>query len=77
VLHSNFVSARKYDLNTATPFKTSDILELRPVVKQSVPACSEAKELVEMGKVQVAEGMLSEAYTLFSEAFSILQQIFP
>ncbi|GAV85691.1 eIF3_p135 domain-containing protein/CLU domain-containing protein/TPR_12 domain-containing protein [Cephalotus follicularis] len=69
------IAARKYDFNAATPFQTSDILNLQPVVKHSVPVCSEAKDLVEMGKVQLAEGMLSEAYTLFSEAFSILQQV--
>ncbi|KDP43431.1 hypothetical protein JCGZ_16718 [Jatropha curcas] len=69
------VAARKYDLNAATPFQTSDILDLQPVVKHSVPVCSEAKDLVETGKVQLAEGLLSEAYTLFSEAFSILQQV--
>lgn len=69
------VAAHKYDFNAATPFETSDILNLQPVVKHSVPICSEAKNLVEMGKVQLAEGLLSEAYTLFSEAFSILQQV--
>ncbi|KAK7271601.1 hypothetical protein RJT34_27637 [Clitoria ternatea] len=69
------IAARKYDLSSATPFQTSDVLDIRPVVKHSVPACSEAKELVETGKLQLAEGMLSEAYTLFSEAFSILQQV--
>ncbi|KAL1346287.1 hypothetical protein HN51_019976 [Arachis hypogaea] len=69
------VAARKYDLNSATPFQTSDVLDLCPVVKHSVPTCSEAKELVETGKLQLAEGMLSEAYTSFSEAFSILQQV--
>ncbi|KAM3734197.1 hypothetical protein ACB098_11G196000 [Castanea mollissima] len=50
-------------------------MNLQPVVKHSVPLCSEAKDLVETGKIQLAEGMLSEAYTLFSEAFSILQQV--
>ncbi|KAL5160054.1 Clustered mitochondria protein [Glycine soja] len=49
------VAARKYDLSSATPFQTSDVLDLRPVVKHSVPACSEAKELVETGKLQLAE----------------------
>lgn len=49
------VAARKYDFNAATPFETSDILNLQPVVKHSVPVCSEAKNLVEMGKVQLAE----------------------
>ena len=49
------MAARKYDFNAATPFQTSDILDLRPVVKHSVPVCSEAKELVETGKAQLAE----------------------
>ncbi|XP_048329363.2 clustered mitochondria protein isoform X1 [Ziziphus jujuba] len=69
------IAARRYDLNSTAPFQTSDVLNLQPVVKHSVPVCSEAKDLVETGKVQLAEGMLSEAYTLFSEAFSILQQV--
>ncbi|XP_062093707.1 clustered mitochondria protein [Humulus lupulus] len=69
------IAARRYDLDSSTPFQTTDILNLQPVVKHSVPLCSEAKELVETGKIQLAEGMLSEAYTLFSEAFSILQQV--
>nr|KYP49168.1 Protein KIAA0664 isogeny family [Cajanus cajan] len=69
------VVARKYDLSSATPFQTSDVLDLRPVVKHSVPSCSEAKELVETGKLQLAEGQLNEAYTIFTEAFSILQQV--
>lgn len=49
------VAACKYDLNAAAPFQTSDILDLQPVVKHSVPVCSEAKDLVETGKVQLAE----------------------
>ncbi|KAI3740028.1 hypothetical protein L2E82_30445 [Cichorium intybus] len=69
------IAAKKYDLNAGTPFQTSDILNLQPVVKHSIPVCSEAKELVETGKVQLAEGMLNEAYTLFTEAFTILQQV--
>ncbi|TKY68163.1 Clustered mitochondria protein [Spatholobus suberectus] len=69
------IAARKYDLNSTTPFQTSDILDLRPVVKHSIPVSAEAKGLVETGKLQFAEEMLNEAYTLFSEAFSILQQV--
>lgn len=49
------VAARKYDLSSPTPFQTSDVFDLRPVVKHSVPSCSEAKELVETGKLQLAE----------------------
>ncbi|KAK9058159.1 hypothetical protein SSX86_022999 [Deinandra increscens subsp. villosa] len=69
------IAAKKYDLSAETPFQTSDILNLQPVVKHSIPVCQEAKELVETGKVQLAEGMLNEAYTLFTEAFTILQQV--
>jgi len=49
------IAARKYDLSSPTPFQTSDVFDLRPVVKHSVPSCSEAKELVETGKLQLAE----------------------
>ncbi|KAL5976011.1 hypothetical protein ACLOJK_020341 [Asimina triloba] len=69
------IAARKYDFNAAAPFQISDILDLQPVVKHSVPVCAEARDLVETGKVRLTEGMLNEAYTLFSEAFSILQQV--
>ncbi|KAH6812998.1 tetratricopeptide repeat protein [Perilla frutescens var. frutescens] len=69
------IAARKYDFSAVTPFQVSDILNLQPVVKHSIPVCSEAKDLVETGKVQLAEGMLNEAYVLFSEAFTILQQV--
>ncbi|KAM3265268.1 clustered mitochondria protein isoform X3 [Capsicum annuum] len=69
------VAARKYDLVSAAPFQASDIMNLQPVVKHSIPVSSEAKDLVETGKAQLAEGLLSEAYTLFSEAFTILQQV--
>ncbi|ESQ45291.1 hypothetical protein EUTSA_v10010065mg [Eutrema salsugineum] len=69
------VAARKYDFSASSPFEASDVLDLRAVIKHSVPVCSEAKNLVEMGKLQLSEGMLSESYTFFSEAFSILQQV--
>ncbi|KAL8555488.1 hypothetical protein ACS0TY_003336 [Phlomoides rotata] len=69
------IAAHQYDFDSATPFQVSDIMNLQPVVKHSIPVCSEAKDLVETGKVQLAEGMLSEAYMLFSEAFTILQQV--
>ncbi|XP_076904447.1 clustered mitochondria protein-like [Bidens hawaiensis] len=69
------VAAKKYDLSAGTPFQTSDILNLQPVVKHLIPVCQEAKHLVETGKVQLAEGMLNEAYNLFTEAFTILQQV--
>lgn len=61
------IGARKYDFNTATPFQTSDILNLQPVVKHSVPVCSEAKDLVETGKVQLAE--VSTVFLIYYKNF--------
>ncbi|TVU03835.1 hypothetical protein EJB05_50605 [Eragrostis curvula] len=69
------IAARKYDLDASTPFQPSDILNLQPVIKHSVPTCTDARNLMEAGKIRMAEGTLNEAYALFSEAFSLLQQI--
>uniref|UniRef100_A0A0D9YXF5 Clu domain-containing protein n=1 Tax=Oryza glumipatula TaxID=40148 RepID=A0A0D9YXF5_9ORYZ len=69
------IASRKYDLDAAAPFQPSDILNLQPVVKHSVPVCTDARNLMETGKIRMAEGTLNEAYALFSEAFSLLQQI--
>ncbi|GER48746.1 clustered mitochondria protein homolog [Striga asiatica] len=69
------IASRHYDFDALAPFGVSDILNIQPVVKHSIPVCSEAKDLVETGKVQLAEGMLNEAYTLFSEAFALFQQV--
>lgn len=49
------VTSRKYDLAAALPFNPSDIINLQPVVKHSIPVCSVAKDLVETGKIQLAE----------------------
>ncbi|XP_078166356.1 tetratricopeptide repeat (TPR)-containing protein isoform X2 [Carex rostrata] len=69
------IASRKYDLQASTPFQVSDILNLQPVVKHSIPVCTEANDLMEAGKIRLAEGKLNEAYTLFSESFALLQQI--
>ncbi|KAK4481774.1 hypothetical protein RD792_012685 [Penstemon davidsonii] len=69
------IASRKYDFDAVAPFQVSDILDVQPVVKHSIPVCSEAKDLVETGKAQLAEGMFSEAYTLFHEAFTIILQV--
>lgn len=58
------IAARRYDLNSAAPFQTTDILNLQPVIKHSVPVCSEAKELIETGKIQLAEVCIFSFSTL-------------
>ncbi|KAJ3694660.1 hypothetical protein LUZ60_000037 [Juncus effusus] len=69
------IAAKKYDLEASAPFQPSDILNLQPVVKHSVPVCTEARELMEAGKIRLTEGILNEAYILFTEAMSLLQQV--
>lgn len=49
------IAARKYDFDAVAPFQVLDILNVQPVVKHSIPVCSEAKDLVETGKLQLAE----------------------
>ncbi|MCO5608325.1 hypothetical protein L7F22_062531 [Adiantum nelumboides] len=69
------LAARKYDFDAPIPFGTSDILDLHAVVKHSVPMCADARDLLESGKLRLAQGKLPEAYELFSEGFSVLQQV--
>lgn len=69
------LAARKYDLNAAAPFQTTEILDLHAVVKHSSPMCADARDLLESGKLRLAQGKLNEAYEMFSEAFTILQQV--
>lgn len=49
------IAARNYDFDEICPFLTSDVLDLQPVVKHSVPVCLEAKDLIETGKLRLAE----------------------
>ena len=49
------MAARVYDLNAASPFQITDILDLHAVVKHSVPMCADSRELLENGKVKLAE----------------------
>jgi hypothetical protein len=49
------ITARKYDLQACSPFQGLDILNLQPVVKHSIPICTEASDLMEAGKIRLAE----------------------
>lgn len=63
------IAARKYDLDSDSPFQTSDILNLLPVVKHSVPLCSEAKNLIEAGKARLSEVKMTKL-TFIAKIFS-------
>ncbi|KAJ7545279.1 hypothetical protein O6H91_09G113600 [Diphasiastrum complanatum] len=69
------LAARSYDFNAPAAFQTLDIQDLHAVVKHAAPACADSHDLMESGKLRLAQGKLSEAYELFSEAFTILQQV--
>ncbi|CAK9277916.1 unnamed protein product [Sphagnum jensenii] len=69
------LSARTYSFDADVPFETSDIVDLQAVVKHLSPVCGDARDLLESGKVRLAQGKLNEAYELFTEAFTILQQV--
>jgi protein TIF31 len=53
------IAARKYELDSAAPFQASDILNLQPIVKHSVPTCTDARKLMEAGKIRMAEVYIS------------------
>ncbi|KAL3680571.1 hypothetical protein R1sor_023527 [Riccia sorocarpa] len=69
------LAARDYNFSSKAPFQITDILDLQAVVKHSTPVCADARDLLENGKLRLAQGKLNEAYELFSEAFTILQQV--
>ena len=49
------LAARKYDFQLDAPFKTSDILDLQSVVKHLSPVCVDARDLLESGKLHLAQ----------------------
>jgi hypothetical protein len=49
------LAARAYDFNVAPPFQLTDILDLHAVVKHSVPMCADSRDLLENGKLKLAE----------------------
>eukprot|EP00898_Chlorokybus_atmophyticus_P003922 jgi/Chlat1/4530/Chrsp29S04454 len=69
------VAARPYSFDAEKPFSPDDIRNLAPITKHTAPGSVDAHELLETGKAKLAQGGLQDAYELFSEAFSILQQV--
>lgn len=49
------LAARKYDFESDTPFNTTDILDLQSVVKHLSPVCVDARDLLESGKLRLAQ----------------------
>ncbi len=49
------LSARTYSFDADVPFETSDIVDLQAVVKHLSPVCGDARDLLESGKVRLAQ----------------------
>ena len=49
------LAARSYNFDTESPFQITDILDLHAVVKHSVPMCADSRDLLENGKLKLAE----------------------
>ncbi len=53
------LSARTYSFDADVPFETSDIVDLQAVVKHLSPVCGDARDLLESGKVRLAQVKLA------------------
>ncbi|KAG7401247.1 hypothetical protein PHYBOEH_002431 [Phytophthora boehmeriae] len=73
------VVSRNYDFSSscASPISLDDITGIVPVVKNSLPAhpLTQAKQLLERGRVNLSQGALSSAYELLQETSSLLIQV--
>ncbi|KAG6611385.1 putative eukaryotic translation initiation factor 3 subunit [Phytophthora cinnamomi] len=73
------VVSRNYDFSSscAAPITLDDITGVVPVVKSSLPAhpLTQAKQLLERGRVHLSQGALSSSYEFLQEASSLLFQV--
>ncbi|RLN96339.1 hypothetical protein BBJ28_00026158, partial [Nothophytophthora sp. Chile5] len=73
------VVSRNYDFSASctSPISLDDITGVVPVVKNSLPAhpLTQAKQLLERGRVHLSQGALSSAYEFLQEASSLLFQV--
>jgi protein TIF31 len=49
------LAARKYEFEAESPLKTSDMLDLQSIVKHLSPVCVDARDLLESGKLRLAQ----------------------
>ncbi|KAF4324560.1 hypothetical protein BBO99_00001768 [Phytophthora kernoviae] len=73
------VVSRNYDFSSscAAPISLDDITGIVPIVKNSLPAhpLTQAKQLLERGRLNLSQGALSSAYELLQETSSLLIQV--
>jgi hypothetical protein len=67
------LAARKYDFEADSPFQLCDILDLQSVVKHLSPVCVDARDLLESGKLRLAQVRfknLGSIFCLFFDSYS-------
>lgn len=67
------IAARDYDFDVLDPLKPEDILDLHPMVKHTDPTSSEARTLLEAGKLRLQEQvrkLLPDSYQISPELLS-------
>ncbi|TDH72283.1 uncharacterized protein CCR75_003153 [Bremia lactucae] len=71
------VASRNYNFSSSSPIRLDDITGVVPVVKSSLPAhpFAQAKQLLERGRIDLSQGVLSSAYEFLQEASSLLYQV--
>ncbi|KAL7997250.1 putative clustered mitochondria protein [Plasmopara halstedii] len=71
------VASRNYDFLSSSPIGLADITAVVPVVRTSLPThpLPQAKKLLERGRMNLSQGVLSSAYECLQEASSLLFQV--
>eukprot|EP00644_Phytophthora_capsici_P008097 jgi/Phyca11/510361/fgenesh2_kg.PHYCAscaffold_58_\ len=71
------VLSRSYEFSSSSPISLDDVTGVVPVVKTSLPThpLTQAKQLLERGRVHLSQGALSSAYEFLQEASSLLFQV--
>jgi protein TIF31 len=66
---------KDYNFDSDSPFEVSDILSLEPKIKHSLPVCSTAKNLLEVGKQQLTMNQFESSFEFLSQSIVMFQQV--
>jgi protein TIF31 len=69
------LAARDYDFEAKEPFQITDILDLQAVVKHSTPVCSDARDLLESGKLRLAQVSIPPVFLLSSSTLVLVMMV--
>lgn len=69
------ILCRDYDFSSKTPFQSTDILDLQPIVRHSSADSMSAFKLMEAGREQMENGQIEKSFECISQAMIIFQQV--